>query len=165
MGDITWMIAIAASIGAITVDATPATAGADWDFCMSLSYSTVENCQWDEKMKLDACKTEDVGPEDCRRRWDKRAVDLDATEKRVAAEERAKAKASAAKVKADCDRRGRPEIGMSREQVIATCWGKPDHANVNLSRNGLRHEQWLYDGKGYLDFSDGVLVFGQFSER
>ena len=165
MSDSTWMSAIAGLVGAISVSATPAMAGADWDFCMSLSYSTVEGCQWDEKMKLDACKTEDVGPEECRRRWDQRAVDLDATEKRAAAEERAKAKASAAKVKADCDRRGRPKVGMSREQVIATCWGKPDHENVNVSPNGLRHEQWVYDHGGYLDFSDGVLTSGQFSEH
>jgi hypothetical protein len=163
VGDSTWMSAIAALVGAITVNAAPAIAGADWDFCMSLSYSTVENCEWDAKMKMDVCKTEDVGPEECRRRWDQRAVDLDAMDKRAAAEERTQAKVSAAKVKADCDRRGRPEIGMSREQVIATCLGKPDHKNVTVLPNGLRHEQWVYDGGSYLNFSDGVLTSGQFS--
>jgi hypothetical protein len=92
MGDSTWMSAIAALLGAITINATPAKAGADWDFCMSIAYNTVEDCQWDEKMKLDACKTGDVGPEECRQRWDQRAVDLDAVEKRAAAEERPKRK-------------------------------------------------------------------------
>jgi hypothetical protein len=67
-----------------------------------------------------------------------------------------KAKQHAAKAKTECERRGGVTIGMTKEQVYASCWGKPYKVNTTVVANG-RHEQWIYDG-GYLYFLDGVLT-------
>jgi hypothetical protein len=47
------------------------------------------------------------------------------------------------------------QIGMSKEQVLASNWGKPTKINRTTGAN-YEHEQWVYDG-GYLYFRGGVL--------
>lgn len=46
-------------------------------------------------------------------------------------------------------------IGMTREQVLASNWGKPRKINRTSGVN-YENEQWVYGG-GYLYFQDGVL--------
>lgn len=47
-------------------------------------------------------------------------------------------------------------IGMSKEQVLASNWGKPRKINRTSGAN-YEHEQWVYDG-GYLYFQGGLLT-------
>ncbi len=47
-------------------------------------------------------------------------------------------------------------IGMSREDALASSWGKPRKVNTSTYTFGT-HEQWVYDG-GYLYFQNGVLT-------
>ena len=48
-------------------------------------------------------------------------------------------------------------IGMSQQQVLDSKWGRPQHVNRTTTANGI-HEQWVYGGRNYLYFEDGVLV-------
>ena len=47
-------------------------------------------------------------------------------------------------------------VGMTREQVKASSWGKPQSVNTTTSAYGNR-EQWVY-GRSYLYFENGVLT-------
>jgi hypothetical protein len=47
-------------------------------------------------------------------------------------------------------------IGMSKEEVLASSWGKPRKINSSHYAWGT-HEQWVYDG-GYLYFEKGILT-------
>ena len=47
-------------------------------------------------------------------------------------------------------------IGMARDQVLASNWGKPRKINRTSGVN-YEHEQWVYDG-GYLYFQQGILT-------
>ncbi len=47
-------------------------------------------------------------------------------------------------------------IGMDKDQVLASSWGKPLKINRTQTRNGIR-EQWVYNG-GYLYFDGDSLV-------
>jgi hypothetical protein len=47
-------------------------------------------------------------------------------------------------------------IGMTRERVIQSSWGKPRKINRTTTQLGTR-EQWVYDG-GYLYFENGLLT-------
>lgn len=59
-------------------------------------------------------------------------------------------------VKSTCKRIGGASIGMTRQEAIASCWGKPYRVNETVNAYG-RHEQWVYSG-GYLYFDDGRLT-------
>jgi hypothetical protein len=48
------------------------------------------------------------------------------------------------------------QIGMSKDAVIASMWGKPRKINRTTTAHGTR-EQWVYDG-GYLYFEDDTLT-------
>jgi len=49
-------------------------------------------------------------------------------------------------------------LGMSREDALASSWGKPERINTSTGRWGT-HEQWVYSGHhNYLYFEDGVLT-------
>jgi hypothetical protein len=61
-------------------------------------------------------------------------------------------------VKADCKRRGDPRVGMSAQQVEATCWGKPDQVNHN-EKEGVVFDQFVYGNKNkYVYLRNGVVV-------
>jgi hypothetical protein len=47
-------------------------------------------------------------------------------------------------------------IGMSREEVLASIWGKPDSVNRTTYSWGT-HEQWVYGTGRYLYFRNGRL--------
>lgn len=47
-------------------------------------------------------------------------------------------------------------IGMTREEALASSWGRPRKVNTTTTASTTR-EQWVYDG-GYLYFTDGILT-------
>ena len=63
----------------------------------------------------------------------------------------------AAVEKADLAKRRKEgvSVGMSREEVLQSSWGKPRSINRTTRASGT-DEQWVYGG-GYLYFTDGVL--------
>lgn len=65
--------------------------------------------------------------------------------------------------KAECDRKGGIRVGMSREQVYASCWGKPERINKTTSAGGDR-EQLVYRGYNYVYLHNGVVTSIQTSE-
>ena len=48
-------------------------------------------------------------------------------------------------------------IGMSKEDVLASKWGRPESVNKTTGSYGT-HEQWVYGGRNYLYFENGVLT-------
>lgn len=63
----------------------------------------------------------------------------------------------AKKAASDNKARGGVTIGMTKEQVLKSNWGKPNSKN-NTITSGLTHEQWVYSGGGYLYFENGILA-------
>jgi hypothetical protein len=64
----------------------------------------------------------------------------------------------AAKAKAQAKKEG-VTLGMTKEQVLASAWGKPSHINTSTYTFGTK-EQWVYDRfqNGYLYFDNGILT-------
>jgi hypothetical protein len=58
---------------------------------------------------------------------------------------------------AECKRRGEPRLGMSVNQVEATCWGMPDHVNRRQTAKGIQ-EQFVYPGNRYVDLHNGIVT-------
>lgn len=50
-----------------------------------------------------------------------------------------------------------PEIGMTESEVVNGAWGYPDKKNIDEYESGTK-EQWVYDGKGYVYFEDGIVT-------
>jgi len=48
-------------------------------------------------------------------------------------------------------------IGMTKQDVLGSNWGKPNHINKTTRSYGV-HEQWVYSGNNYLYFEDGILT-------
>lgn len=72
-------------------------------------------------------------------------------------ESKAKAEAKAiAKARAAEKKKQGVRIGMSQEDVIASSWGRPESINKSIYSFGV-HEQWVYGGRNYLYFKNGVL--------
>ena len=80
----------------------------------------------------------------------------------------AKYEALAVKLLADSERQDREaekkrrrsegvRIGMSKEDVLASSWGRPESINTTTTVRGSR-EQWVYGGRSYLYFENGVLT-------
>jgi len=47
-------------------------------------------------------------------------------------------------------------IGMTQRDVLMSSWGSPERKNITTSANHTR-EQWVYGGRNYLYFRDGIL--------
>jgi hypothetical protein len=62
----------------------------------------------------------------------------------------------AARVAADRRKHG-VRIGMTRDDVLASSWGRPFSINRTTNAYGTR-EQWVYSGGNYLYFDDGILT-------
>jgi hypothetical protein len=58
---------------------------------------------------------------------------------------------------AECKRQGDPRIGMTVEQAVTTCWGRPNHVNRTQTGDSIS-DQFVYDDRGNLYFRDGVLT-------
>jgi hypothetical protein len=78
---------------------------------------------------------------------------LAADAKRRAEKERLAAERQLAKEK----RSQGVSIGMTKEEALASSWGRPKSKNVHASSYGVT-EQWVYGGQNYLYFRDGVLT-------
>lgn len=74
------------------------------------------------------------------------------------------AHASKVAKKAECDRRGGVRVGMTREQVHASCWGKPERVNTTTTTGGAHH-QLVYSGYNYVYIRNGVVSSIQTSTR
>lgn len=48
-------------------------------------------------------------------------------------------------------------VGMTKADVLASSWGKPQEINTSTYSFGV-HEQWVYGGRNYLYFKDGILT-------
>lgn len=55
------------------------------------------------------------------------------------------------------DRKYKPEIGMTKEEVLNSTWGKPKDINTSTYAWGTS-EQWCYSNYRYLYFDDGILT-------
>lgn len=62
-----------------------------------------------------------------------------------------------AKAEADYKAKGGVKIGMTKEQVLKSNWGKPESVNATTNAGGVR-EQWVYGGRNYLYFTNGILT-------
>jgi len=83
-------------------------------------------------------------------------------DKAIAARNAAAAVAKAVAGKqADLAKRKREgvRIGMTKQEVYESSWGRPDKVNTTTTARAVR-EQWVYRnrGSGYLYFEDGVLT-------
>lgn len=54
-------------------------------------------------------------------------------------------------------KKGGVYIGMTKQQVLASNWGRPSDVNRTTGSFGT-HEQWVYGGSNYLYFENGVLT-------
>lgn len=54
-------------------------------------------------------------------------------------------------------RRGQVSIGMSATDVLDHGWCKPNSVNRTTTASGTS-EQWVYGGRNYLYFTDGMLT-------
>lgn len=62
---------------------------------------------------------------------------------------------------ADINTDTKPEIGMTKDQVLNTSWGKPNRINTTENAWGI-HEQWCYSGQRYIYFDDGIVTTIQY---
>lgn len=70
-----------------------------------------------------------------------------------------KSKKANKKAQADAEYRakGGVKIGMTKEQVLKSNWGKPESVNTTTNAGSVR-EQWVYGGRNYLYFTNGILT-------
>lgn len=74
---------------------------------------------------------------------------------------------AAAKQEADQAKRKRIEdcvpleIGMTEDDVVRNCWGRPERVNTTVTARG-RREQWVYGRQRYLYFENGRLTAMQY---
>lgn len=73
-------------------------------------------------------------------------------------EEHARAEAE----KATCKRKGGVAVGMTRQQVLASCWGKPRTINRTTTGAGSE-EQFVYPGFNYVYLDNGIVTSVQTS--
>jgi hypothetical protein len=73
-------------------------------------------------------------------------------QKALEAEEKAAARQAAAE-----RRKQGVSIGMTKQDVLASSWGKPERINATHTSRGTR-EQWVYGSGSYLYFEDDVLT-------
>jgi hypothetical protein len=61
-----------------------------------------------------------------------------------------------AKAVADYKSKGGVKIGMTKDEVLKSNWGKPESVNKTTNAGSVR-EQWVYGGRNYLYFTNGIL--------
>jgi hypothetical protein len=62
---------------------------------------------------------------------------------------------------AECKRRGDPRVGMTRKQLVASCWGEPDHVDRRETARGIT-ERYIYE-KGRILLHNGIVTSVQTS--
>ena len=61
-----------------------------------------------------------------------------------------------AAVRAECERRGQPNIGTTPEEATATCWGKPRRVVKVTTATGVK-ERFIYGSGHVLEFENNKL--------
>ena len=61
-----------------------------------------------------------------------------------------------AQAAAECKRRGEPRVGMTANQVVATCWGKPDHVDRLKTTKGTT-DRYVYE-QGRVVLQNGIVT-------
>lgn len=54
-------------------------------------------------------------------------------------------------------KRKKPNIGMTKDEVLNSTWGEPEDINKTTTKYGTR-EQWCYSGYKYIYFEDGIVT-------
>jgi len=67
-----------------------------------------------------------------------------------------------AQAAAECKRRGDPRVGMTRNQVEATCWGKPDRVDRRETARGVT-ERYVYGKSRFVLLRNGIVTSVQIS--
>ena len=62
-----------------------------------------------------------------------------------------------AQAQAEYKAKGGVKIGMTKAQVLKSNWGKPESVNTTTNAASV-NEQWVYGGRNYLYFTNGVLT-------
>lgn len=75
----------------------------------------------------------------------------------VLADLKRKKERAAARAAAEYKAKGGVRIGMTKEQVLKSNWGKPRSINKSIDASGAS-EQWVYGGSNYLYFKNGILT-------
>lgn len=73
------------------------------------------------------------------------------------AKQRAAAKAVAQAAAKERASRGGVRIGMTKSEALRSSWGRPHEINRTTTAGGV-HEQWVYGGRNYLYFENGILT-------
>lgn len=71
--------------------------------------------------------------------------------------ERKRLREVAAKAECARTRKDGVSIGMTADMVKCSSWGKPNSVNTTTTVYGVS-EQWVYGGRSYLYFKDGILT-------
>jgi hypothetical protein len=61
-------------------------------------------------------------------------------------------------LQAQCETLGQPREGMTYDQVLATCWGKPASIHRTTTTRGHVQEQDVYPEHGYIYLDDGIVT-------
>ena len=69
-----------------------------------------------------------------------------------------------AKKQASCDRRQAVSVGMTREQVYLSCWGKPTSISASTVEPN-KFQLLVYQGYDYVYLEDGIVKSVQVSSR
>lgn len=88
-----------------------------------------------------------------RQDFPEQAKKLDAMLTKIAAQAEAKGRSDVAEAK----RKQGVRVGMSKDDVLASSWGRPETVNRTTTAQGTR-EQWVYGGRNYLYFEGDRLV-------
>jgi hypothetical protein len=56
----------------------------------------------------------------------------------------------------ECERRGQPKIGMTPDQLIASCWGRPRRIVKTTTAAGIE-ESYIYTIGHIVRFSNGIV--------
>lgn len=67
-----------------------------------------------------------------------------------------KLRAETARIVAAEKRKQGVSVGMTKDDVLASSWGRPERVNTTTNSRSVR-EQWVYRG-GYLYFENGILT-------
>jgi hypothetical protein len=62
----------------------------------------------------------------------------------------------------ECKRRGEPRVGMTRQRLEATCWGKPDRVDRRETARGIT-ERYIYGKTRFVLLHNGVVTSVQTS--
>lgn len=73
------------------------------------------------------------------------------------AKQRAAAKAATQAAAKERASRGGVRIGMTKSEALRSSWGRPHEINRTTTAGGV-HEQWVYGGRNYLYFENGILT-------